>query len=232
VKKTARRYGAGKMEEKEVNVSEEELILLFVNKKPLTSLFASPRNLKELAVGFLASEGMIDYGNISHIDIRGCEIQVKTQNESKSIKKTDPAPVESKQSFRCEVILNSLKYLNHFSREWELTGGTHSACLINCGGGFLQGFEDISRHNAVDKVIGWALINNQRLEDKFILSTGRLSSVILEKTARVGIPLIVSNTAAFHRAIEIAEKLDIALVGFARHPNFTVYSNFWRITGR
>lgn len=247
MKTSALRYEPGTMEKQKVEVSEEDLFHLFVNKNHIVSLFASPRNLKELVVGFLASEGMTNYEDIFQIDIMNCEIWVKTKNDSREnfkpstelrtsgcsgILQADPEPIKSKQSFDKDVILNSLGYLDQSSREWKLTGGTHSASLITGDGKFLHGFEDIGRHNALDKVIGGALINNRSLDDKFILFTGRLSTGIVTKISRVGVPLIVSNTAPFSRAINIAEKLNVTLIGFARHPNFTVYSNFWRITGK
>ncbi len=245
MEKSAFRHGPQTAEKQEVNVSEEDLFHLFVDEQPIVSLFASPRNLKELMVGFIASEGIANYKDISRIDITGCEIWVKTRKRSREdfkpnielrtsgcsgILQAEPEPIKSKQKFNKNIILDSLKYLDKSSGEWRLTGGTHSASLISDDGGFLHSFEDVGRHNAVDKVIGWALINNQKLDDKFILFTGRLSSGIVTKISRVGIPLIVSNTAPFHRAIDMAERLNVTLIGFARHPQFTVYSNFWRIT--
>jgi FdhD protein len=232
MKKTALRYGPAEVERKGVNVSEEGLFRLFVNKKRVCSMSASPRDLKELAIGFLVSEGILDYSDICQTDVKDNEIRVKTRKGGGGRLQKYPGAVKSRQTFDRDVILNSLSNLDRSSGEWKLTGGTHSASLITCEGEFLCGFEDICRSNALDKVIGWALINSHCLRDKFILFTGRLSSVIVEKMARIGIPLIVSNTAPLSRAMDIAEKFDITLIGFARHPEFNVYSNFWRVSER
>ncbi len=238
----AKRYKKGLSKEVNVNVSEEELYHIYINDSNVFSIFALPRDLKELAIGFIVSEGIADYDKISEIDIIGNELWAKTKNKSgvkfatelrtsgcSGIIQTEPTPVDSGQKFDANIVLNSLKYLDKSSKEWKLTGGTHSASLISRKGKFLFGFEDIGRHNALDKVIGRALMKNQKFGNKFILFSGRLSSGIVLKTARLGIPLIVSNTAPFSRAVKLAERLNLALVGFARKKEFTVYSGFWRV---
>ncbi len=238
----AKRYEKGKFNEKRVNVSEEGLFHIHVNDSNVFSIFTLPKDLRELALGFIVSEGIANFEEIYGIEILGSDILIETKNKSNvkfatelrtsgctGILQTEPEPVDSLQKFDSNVILNSLQYLDKFPKEWKLTGGTHSASLISNKGKFLFGFEDIGRHNALDKVIGKALMKNQNFGNRFILFSGRLSSGIVLKAARVGIPLVVSNTAPFSRAIKIAEKLNVALVGFARKKEFTVYSGFWRI---
>ncbi len=236
MKTKALRIKAGTRKEEEVDVSDESLFHIFVDKQHIVSLFASPRYLEELTVGFLASEGIADYTDVSSIKVQSCEIWVETKNRKKlnlstelrssgcsGIMQADPAAVKSKQTFKVDTILNSLKYLDESSVEWKKSGGTHAAALISSDGKFLTAFEDIGRHNAIDKSVGWALINGHTLDDKYILFTGRLSTGVVTKVARVGMPLIVSNTAPLSRAIDTAEKLNVTLIGFARGADFTVY---------
>jgi len=236
------KYKEGDLKEEYCNVSEEGLFHIFINEKHLVSLFALPRDLDELVTGFLVSEGVTEYENISEIRRANCELWVKTRYKTPETKtelrssgcsgvavQLAPKPVKSRQKFDMDVILNSLGYLES-SEEWKRTGGTHFAALISAEGEFLQGFDDVGRHNALDKIIGWALINNHNLKDKFILFTGRLSTGMIMKASRAGVPLLVSNTAALYQAIKTAEELNITLIGFARYPEFNVYSTFWRIT--
>jgi len=243
MKTRALKYKSGNLKEEYCNVSEEKLFHIFINEKHLVSLFALPKDLDELVTGFLVSEGVTNYENIKEIRRANCELWVKTKegvNETKAELRSSgcsgvavqkaPKTVESKQKFDKDVILNSLGYLEK-SKEWKLTGGTHFAALISPDGEFLHGFDDVGRHNALDKIIGWALINNHSLQDKFILFTGRLSTGMVMKVSRAGIPLLVSNTAAISQAIKTAEELNITLIGFARYPEFNVYSTFWRING-
>ena len=89
--------------------------------------------------------------------------------------------------------------------------------------------EDVGRHNAIDKIIGEAFIKDIDLNDKIILTSGRISSEMLLKSAKVGIPIVISRSAATDLAIEIAKNLGITLVGFARGKKMNVYSNEQRI---
>ena len=234
-------YKDGNLKEGHRSVSEEKLFHIFVNEKRLLSLFALPNHLEEMVTGFLVSEGVVEYEDIKEIRIANCELWVKTRGDIPELKpelrssgcsgvavQKTPEPVKSKQEFPSEMIVNSLNYFKK-AKEWKVTGGTHFAALISADGKFLQGFEDVGRHNALDKVIGWALINNHSLADRFVLFTGRLSTGMVMKAARSGIPLLVSNTAVLYQAIHLAEEMNITLVGFARGEEFNAYSNLWRI---
>lgn len=86
--------------------------------------------------------------------------------------------------------------------------------------------EDIGRHNALDKIFGQALLEGIDTEDKIILTSGRISSEMLIKTAKRQVPMIISRSAPTSLAVEMAEKLGITLIGFARGEKMNIYTNF------
>ena len=89
--------------------------------------------------------------------------------------------------------------------------------------------EDIGRHNALDRVLGHTIINGIATEDKAVLLSGRISSEMLIKAARIGTPVIVSRSAPTGLAIDLAEELNITTVGFVRGNSMNVYSHPERI---
>ena len=83
---------------------------------------------------------------------------------------------------------------------------------------------DIGRHNAVDKIYGECFLNNIFLEDKVLVTTGRITSEILIKTGRMGIPILISRSAATSLAISLAEQIGVTLIGYVRGKNLIVYT--------
>jgi len=109
------------------------------------------------------------------------------------------------------------------------THGVHSCALCSSGG--IEIFsEDIGRHNAVDKIFGKCFLENISLEDKIILTSGRISSEILIKVAKQKVPVIVSRTAPTDLGVGLAEKLKVTLIGFVRGSRMNVYTHEFRIT--
>ena len=105
----------------------------------------------------------------------------------------------------------------------ERTRGTHCSALAGLQG-ILAAREDIGRHNTIDMLCGWALTEGVDLADKILLTTGRVSSEIVSKAWRMGVPVIVSHSAATSRAVMLAESLGIVVVGYVRGGSFTVYA--------
>jgi FdhD protein len=103
------------------------------------------------------------------------------------------------------------------------TGGVHAAALAAVSG-LLVFREDIGRHNAVDKVIGACLLQGVPFADKILLSSGRLSSEIIHKAARCGLPIVVSRGAPTDRSVALARERGITLIGFARGDRMNLYS--------
>jgi FdhD protein len=115
---------------------------------------------------------------------------------------------------------------------FDSTGGLHAAGLFTIGGDLVCTREDVGRHNAVDKVVGWAVLDDRApLEDHILLVSGRTSFEILQKAAVAGIPIVCSVSAPSSLAVAVARDLDITLVGFLRGERFNVYAGAERLRG-
>jgi len=129
-----------------------------------------------------------------------------------------------------KLILDACRQLNTQATAYRQTGGLHAAAIRSQDGGLISFAEDVGRHNAVDKVIGMALLSNHDLESCLLVSTGRLSGDMVLKGARVGIPVIASISAALNSGIEVAEKTGVTLIGFVRGQRMNIYSYPERIS--
>ena len=122
-----------------------------------------------------------------------------------------------------------MKEFQHNSEVFKLTGGVHSAALCDKEN-ILMFSEDIGRHNAIDKILGQCFWEGIPTENRVVLTSGRISSEILSKMAKRGIPIVVSRSAPTDLAIRTAENLGITLIGFVRGKRMNIYANDWRIT--
>ena len=115
---------------------------------------------------------------------------------------------------------------------FDRTGGLHAAGLFKKNGQPIVVREDVGRHNAVDKVIGWALLNDRLpLSDVALIVSGRGGFEIVQKALVAGVPLLASVSAPSSLAVQLAREFGMALVGFLRGQRFVIYSGQQRIRG-
>ena len=108
---------------------------------------------------------------------------------------------------------------------FDRTGGLHAAALFNAEGEFVALREDIGRHNAVDKVVGWALLQGMiPLSSHVLLVSGRGGFEIIQKAIAAGVPIVASVSAPSSLAVQLARELNLTLIGFLRGRRFVVYS--------
>ncbi|MBW6517520.1 MAG: formate dehydrogenase accessory sulfurtransferase FdhD [ANME-2 cluster archaeon] len=225
-------------------VAVEETFELYANNVHIASILASPAQLEQLAVGYLVCEGIVG----APCDITGVNIDDQnrifttiTGNDDLELwfeirssgcvgvnwEHDENVKVESGMHFSPEVICSSMHYIE--SEIYRSTRGTHVACLIDRDGECIASAVDIGRHNAIDKVVGQALIDGIVPGEHFILSSGRQPGGMVLKAARAGIPMVVTKTAPLNSGIEVARRTGICLVGFATPECMTVFANDWRL---
>ena len=138
--------------------------------------------------------------------------------------------VKSKHRFSMEVLKRLPENLEEYQPLYKKTGGAHAALLFDSTGNPLICSEDMGRHNAVDKVIGAALIRDISWHDKILLTSGRASLEMILKTARAGIPVFAAMSRPTSRAVEAAKFYNITLLDMAKDSN-RIYSHVRRIKG-
>ena len=132
----------------------------------------------------------------------------------------------SEPKIKKEVIVKSPDILREGQSEFSKTGGIHASGLFNSNGELVAVREDVGRHNALDKLIGCALKNNQiDPKNQFITCSGRLNFELVQKVLMTDIGIMIGVGAPTSLAIDLANKFDITLVGFVKRDSFNIYTN-------
>lgn len=230
----------------EADVIIEEVFDLFINDVHLTTFYASPRELEELAVGFMVCEGFIgrdDLQNILSIDIVpkriDCKIDLDTsqlfnlgrvERCGTTLFTPKSRPLLPKDVFFSpQVVFNAVGKLKEWGNAWKKTGGAHSSLVCDTSGKILVFCEDIGRSCSVDKAVGKALLEGIDISRCALVTTGRLAGTMVSKAIYSGFPLMVSKGATVKEAVLLAQDADLTLVGFVREPNMYVYSGEYRV---
>lgn len=245
----------GERREARDEITREVPLTIYLNGEELVTLLATPTYLKDLAVGFLLSEGFLeepkDLGSVVLYRQQGV-VNVETSRKrelperlfqrrmitsgcGKGTAFYSPLdalkiqPVSSNGRVSSEAISGLMRKLQGQSELFRATGGVHSCGL--CDQSQILVFrEDIGRHNAMDKVFGECFLKGIPTEDRIVVSSGRITSEMLLKAARRGVPLVASRSAPSDLAVALAEKLGITVVGFVRGSRMNVYSHSRRVS--
>ena len=235
---------------REDEVAVEEPLEIRVDGRPLVVTMRTPGNDAELALGFLHGEGLIDGPRQAGPteDFAGNTVEVQgplTRDPGeRRFYTTSSCGVCGKGALE-EVAVHSapLKQGPNVSRAliaalpdhlvqpaFERTGGVHATGLFDAAGGLLLAREDVGRHNAMDKVVGRALLDGLvPLSERILCVSGRLSFELVQKAAVAGAPILVGVGAPSSLAISLADDRGMTLCGFARRGSVNVYTHPQRV---
>jgi FdhD protein len=233
-------------------VAVEEPLEIRIGGKPVAVTMRTPGHDEELALGFCLSEGLRPSGarvpddlaaNTVEVDAPGfdatrlqrsfytsssCGVCGKGALEAVAVE----APhVESRLSAPLALVSSLPERLRASQATFEATGGLHATGLFDADGTLVCVREDVGRHNALDKVVGWAFSAGRLpLGEALLCVSGRLSFELVQKASVAGCPILVAVGAPSSLAVELAADRGITLCGFVRGGTANVYTETWRIT--
>ncbi len=248
------RYRSTQTQSVEDLVMDEHPVALVYNGLSHAVMMVTPVDLENFAVGFSLSEGIIlgrhELYDLEIIkNLMGTEINMtisarafaQLKSKKRSIEGRTGCGlcgIESLQQLQIDIPQISHRYQQHWlgliPQALEVlptrqpmtlaTGGAHAAAWVTLEGQLLAVFEDVGRHNALDKLLGFLILNNQDLKSGFVLMTSRASYELVRKCAKLDISLLASISAPTALAISLAEQAGMGLVSFCRGDGFVVYS--------
>ncbi|NMB78472.1 MAG: formate dehydrogenase accessory sulfurtransferase FdhD [Methanomicrobiales archaeon] len=217
----------------------EDRFDLFLNDTLVTGIVASRDQLRELGAGYLVSEGIVrcvdkvtvDGNRILAWSDTGCDLRVKPRVTGSSGGTSFLVSLPRVESDISLTPAEVSAVTGEIETElWRKTGGVHCSVLFR-DNRLIAKSSDVGRHNTVDKLVGYAVLNDIDLSRCVLGCTGRQPEGMVKKSAHAGIPVIVSRAATTDKGIATAEAANITLVGFSRADRFTVYTHPERIRG-
>jgi len=234
----------GKSKKVSEEVVYDQKVKLIINDEINRNFSTLPDSLKDFAIGYILGEGLVaNIQDIKNIEIDGLTIKAsiehnKSKNDEELVLGSDSSggwrskidlieKVESDLAIGYEELLNNMEKLRKNAFIWQATGGTHVAAIVHKNKFIVR--EDVSRHVAVDKVIGAGALENFDFSQSYIIYSGRMPADMLIKVVRVGIPILASNASPSFSGYTVANKANITMVGFVRDNRFNIYTNPDRI---
>ena len=244
-------YQSGRWTMAAVKTPAEAPVGLTVNGQPWLTFLCTPTDLEALAVGFLYNEGLIaDAAEIA--TVRACDSGVnvdvwlrraisrpsawlRTSGCAGGATSADSAPEIDLLRLQADTCLAAprvgelMAALYRAQEMYAETGGVHCTALSD-GERIVMLAEDIGRHNTLDKLAGRCLLEREVMAGSILLTTGRISSEMALKAARMEVPILISRSTPTSLAVERADRWGLTLVGYARRDRFNVYTHPWRLT--
>ncbi|MED0674210.1 formate dehydrogenase accessory sulfurtransferase FdhD [Aneurinibacillus thermoaerophilus] len=250
------RYKNNELYECQDEVVNEFPLTIFLDEEEFATVVCTPEYVDDLVIGFLASEGVIrSYQDIKNLIIQEQEgfayvelhkaHKISQQFYSKRYissccgksrqnfyfyndARTAKVMTEKNVTLTIEECFRLIRLMQEASALFQSTGGAHNAALCDRNG-IVLARTDIGRHNALDKIYGFCLKNAIPVHDKIIAFSGRISSEVLLKVAKIGCEIVLSKSAPTELALQLAEDLSITAVGFIRDSSLNVYTHPERI---
>jgi FdhD protein len=231
-------------------VVREQPLVVHVNGERFLTLLCSPMKVQELVLGYLWMEKVI----AGLDEVRACDVSIVDGRAEVTLSHPVTLPTEriltsgcgggitfridhrlfprlvSTLRVRPAQIIARMRDLYAAAVHYRESRGIHGAALTD-GEALLAVAEDVGRHNAVDKLKGEALLRGMPTEDCILLSTGRVSSEMLLKAARMGVPIVASRTSPTEMAVALAEQLDVTVCGYVRADSLNVYAGAGVLVG-
>jgi FdhD protein len=227
----------------------EQPVTIMIDKVGSFTVMATPSDIEALAVGFIFSEGLIDFiddiveisakpelPNVVGIRVHDpTRLQVRrnmivasscglcgTRNIEKML--SEMPACENTLIIESGILIEVTGHMKSMQKIFQVTGGTHAAGIFDSSGKIFAFAEDLGRHCALDKAIGKCLLNRLSTKGCAVALSGRVSLEMVTKAARAGIELIAAVSAPTSLAIEAAERWNITLCGFVRSDKLNVYT--------
>ncbi len=242
------RYTATDVTTMEKEMVREVPVTVYVNGKELITFLCTPHNLRYLALGFLYLEGII--AGLDEVALlRVCDeeetIEVRLTRDFEMPTRrvltsgcgggttfadltVQANKIDSTLKVTPSQILGLMRRLYQEAELYRTTGGVHTSALSD-GEKLLIVASDVGRHNTLDKIQGQCLLEEIDTRDRILLTTGRLSAEMLNKAAKMQVPVLVSRTSPTDLAVEMAKAWGITLIGYARGQQIHVYSGEERV---
>lgn len=232
-----------------VSVVREIPLTIFLNEREIITLLCTGAHIESLAVGFLKSEGLLQHrGNLQKLetDRDGQTVRVYTKEPTEMAeqlfgKRTvtsgcgkgtifynvldslQSQPLKNQVTIRVAQVRNLMTELHKRSELYRLSRGVHN-CGLATTRKILLFRADIGRHNAVDMIQGECFFKDLDTSDKILITTGRITSEILLKAAKMKIPMLISRSAATSLSLDLAHKLNMTVIGYVRGGSIVAYA--------
>jgi len=241
------RFEDGRAVPSEGGVVREALVRLHVNGRELVRLMCTPVQLDHLALGFLRSEGLIrEMADVrlvvvcpsrtcvdiwlrnANLELPGQPVLTSGCGGGVTFADLEAAGEPVRSGLRVQA--GEIGRLMTALLAGQEARGAHRAGLADTER-LLAVAEDVGRHNTLDKIWGYCLREGIETQDRILLATGRISSEMMGKAARMGVPFVVSRTSPTSLSVALAEAWNITLVGYARRTSMNVYTGRERVLG-